>query len=127
MPRRVSHQVPSGFSTASLTNLFVIPLLSAAFFGVGWYFVSSYRMNQNDLVVAEIKKTVIDKTTEDASARAKIREDFLASQMKTADGIAKLDTRLAVAETNQKVANDTLSKIADTLQKITAMPSVGHR
>ena len=117
MPRR--RQPISSFTPASLTNFFGIPFLTALFFGTGWYFVSSYRMNQSDATVAEIKKTVIDKTQEDATARAKIRDDFLASQMKTADGIAKLDTRLAVAETNQKIANDTLSKISDTLQKIT--------
>ena len=119
-PRRRTYKEPPPTVTfGNLLNLFAIPLLTALIFGTGWYFVTSYRLNQSDVTVAEIKKTVIDKTQEDATARAKIRDDFLASQMKTADGIAKLDTRLAVAETNQKIANDTLSKISDTLQKIT--------
>jgi hypothetical protein len=120
MPRR---RQASSFTFASLTNLIAIPLITALFLFVGWYFVTSYRMNQNDITIAEIKKTVIDKTTEDNAARAKIRDDFLASQVKTAEGIAKLDTRLAVAETTQKTQLETLNKIADSMQKLTMMPN----
>jgi hypothetical protein len=114
---------PSGFTSGNLTNLAAIPLLTGIITLAGWYYVTSYRLDRSDIALATVNKLVIDKTAEDTAARSKIRDDFLASQVKTAEGIAKLDTRLAVAETNQKTANDTLSKIADTLQKITAIPA----
>jgi hypothetical protein len=129
MPRRQpvryrNVQQGSGFTIGNLTNLAAIPLLTGIITVAGWYYVTSYRLDRNDIAIKAISETVVAKTKDDTAARDKIREEFLSAQMKTAEGIAKLDTRLAVAETNQKTANDTLSKIADTLQKITTM--TGH-
>ncbi len=125
MPKRSTYRQPktTGFSVGSLTNLGAIPVLTAIITVAGWYYVTSYRLNQYAEDLSRVNKAVIEKAEVDDHARAKIRDEFLASQIKTAEGIAKLDTRLAVAETNQKTANDTLGKIADTLQKITTIPA----
>lgn len=123
MTRRNPAKHDTGFSIGSLTNLGAIPILTALVTISGFYYVTKDQLERHDEAIKTITKTVTDKTAEDSTARAKIRDDFLASQIKTAEGIAKLDTRLAVAETNQKVANDTLKTIADTLQRITVIPT----
>ena len=124
MPRRRVQPKPelSGFSLGSLTNLGAIPLLTAIVTLSGFYYVTKDQLVRQGEDIKSVTKTVTEKTNEDSAARQKIRDEFLAAQMKTTDGIAKLDTRLAVAETNQKTANDTLAKIADTLNKIATMP-----
>ena len=130
--RSVAVQEPQnfGFTLGNLTNLMAIPLLTGGIILIGFYYTTSGTLMRygDDIKTLNSKletttKVVTDKTTDDAVARAKIRDDFLASQLKTAEGIGKLDTRLAVAETNQKIANDTLNKIADSLQRITAIPA----
>lgn len=68
-------------------------------------------------------KVTTDKAQEDATSRVKIREDFMANQQKMTEVLGKLDTRLAVAENNQKAANDQLGKIVDLLQRPPAVPS----
>jgi hypothetical protein len=116
-------QEPSGFNLASIIQLLTIPLATGGIILIGFYYTTNSTLTRYGDDIKTIKTTVDTKVEADTAARAKIRDDFLASQIKTAEGIAKLDTRLAVAETNQKIANDTLSKIADTLQKATAMPT----
>ena len=76
--------------------------------------------------ITQIKTEIKQANSEDLAAKAKIRDEFLASQVKTAEGIAKLDTRLAVAETTQKTQLETLNKIADNLQRIMTMPAAGR-
>jgi hypothetical protein len=110
----------TSFTLGNLTNLGAIVATIGAI--SGFYYLTTYRLDQYSADISKVNKLVVEKTTVDDAARSKIRDDFLASQIKTAEGIAKLDTRLAVAETNQKAANDTLSKIADTLQRITTLP-----
>ncbi len=111
-----------GFSLGALTNLGAIPILTAIFTVGGFYYITNSTLTRHTADIDQIKVEVKKGNEDDTAARAKIRDEFLAAQMKTSDGIGKLDTRLAVAETNQKIANDTLSKIADTLTKITTMP-----
>lgn len=120
-PRHYRLVKQPGFTTGNLTNLFVIPILSGIFAFGGFYYLTNAVLTRHGDDIAQIKTDIKQGNTEDAAAKAKIRDDFLAAQMKTSDGIAKLDTRLAVAETNQKAANDTLTKIADTLQRITTV------
>ena len=62
-------------------------------------------------------KLTADRVQEDSAARIKIREDFMTNQQKMTEVLGKLDTRLAVAETNQKATNDQLGKIVDLLQR----------
>jgi predicted nucleic acid-binding Zn-ribbon protein len=103
----------------------VIPLATAAISLIGFYFSTNSTLlrygediKSLNSKINETHSVVAAKTEDDSKARAKIRDDFLASQVKTAEGIAKLDTRLAVAETQQTTANAQLSKISDTLEKI---------
>ena len=112
-----------GFTAGNLTNLAAIPVITAILAVGGFYYLTNYRMEHNENAISKISETVVSKTSEDTVARNKIRDEFLAAQMKTAEGIAKLDTRLAVAETTQKTQLDTLTKISDTLQRFEAMPS----
>ena len=121
--KKTAHQEQSGFTIGNLTNLMAIPLLTGAIILIGFYYTTNSTLMRYGEDIKTVNKLVTDKTTEDSAARTKIRDDFLASQIKTAEGIAKLDTRLAVAETNQKIANDTLSKISDSLTKITTLPA----
>ena len=114
------HDANSGFSLGSLTNLGAIPILTALFSVGGFYYVTNGTLSRHGDDITQIKTKVEATVVEDTAARNKIRDEFLASQVKTAEGIGKLDLRLAVAETNQKTANDTLSKIADSLNRITA-------
>ena len=115
-----------GGLTATLINVGGIPLITAIFILVGFYFTTSGTLVKYGEDIKTLKSTVDTKVEVDTTARAKIREDFLASQVKTAEGIAKLDTRLAVAEQQQKTSNETLTKISDTLTKITTLPVRGR-
>jgi len=132
--RRSAPVVASGFSWGSLTNLFAIPIVTGVIVMSGFYYVTNDKLGRYGADIVRINdkieisnKSVLDKTAEDAAARAKIRDEFIAAQMKTADGIGKLDTRLAVAEANQKIANEQLTKISDSLQKIVAFPPPRNR
>lgn len=118
---------PTTFGLDRILNLGAAPIITALVTLVGFYFSTNAALKQQGdeqkataAKVEAISKQVADKTDADTSARVKIREDFLASQVKTAEGIAKLDTRLAVAETQQNIANQQLQKIADTLEKLSS-------
>jgi predicted nucleic acid-binding Zn-ribbon protein len=105
----------------NITNLLAIPVLTGIIAVTGFYYITTYRLDEYRADIDKVNKIVAEKASTDDAARNKIRDDLLANQVRTAEGISKLDTRLAVAETNQKTANDTLQKIADTLQRITTV------
>lgn len=120
-------EVSSPFSVDRILSLTATPAIAGLVAMVGFYFtVNATLQRQGDeqkttaARVEAVTKLVEQKKTDDDASREKIREAFLASQTKTNDGIAKLDVRLAIAETNQKVANDELKKIADSLAKISS-------
>ncbi len=119
--RRRPPRVSEGYSIGSLTNLGAIPIITAIFTVGGFYYVTNGTLTRHTEDIVQIKTEIKQATDVDSAQRAKIRDEFLAAQMKTSDGIGKLDTRLAVAETQQKVANDTLSKIAESLNRITTV------
>jgi hypothetical protein len=125
-PYRPSVQKSSGFTLGNLTNLAAIPLITAIFSVGGFYYVTNGTLTRHGDDITQIKTEIKQGNTEDLAAKAKIRDEFLASQVKTAEGIAKLDTRLAVAETTQKTQLETLNKIADNLQRIMTMPAAGR-
>lgn len=114
---------PSGFTLGNLVNLGAIPLITGSIILIGFYYTTSGTLIRYGEDIKVLRTTVDTKVESDTTARTKIREDFLASQVKTAEGIAKLDTRLAVAEQQQKTANEALAKISDSLQRISTMPS----
>jgi hypothetical protein len=91
----------------------------------GFYYVTNYKLETAAEQIKTINskleaasKTIEVKSSDDTVQRDKIRETFLASQVKTTEGIAKLDTRLAVAEKQQETTNATLNKISETLSTI---------
>lgn len=124
-PVEVAEPVKSGFTIGNLVNLGGIPLITAVITISGFYYVTNYKLETQDQAIKSLSvkleaagKTITDKSSDDTVQRDKIRETFLASQVKTTEGIAKLDTRLAVAEKQQENINLTLTKISDTLSKI---------
>lgn len=132
-PVEVAEPVKSGFTLGNLVNLGGIPLITAIITISGFYYVTNFKLESygEQIKVLNNKielagKSITDKSTDDTAQREKIREAFLTSQTKTNEGIAKLDTRLAVAEKQQETANAALSKISETLSKISTL-SGGNR
>lgn len=124
-PVEVAEPVKSGFTLGNLVNLGGIPLITAIITVSGFYYVTSYRLDEQDRTVRSLSsklegagKVISDKSADELAQREKMRDAFLASQAKTTDGIAKLETRLAVAEKQQETANATLNKISETLSQI---------
>lgn len=126
-PVEVAEPVKSGFTIGNLVNLGGIPLITAVITISGFYYVTNFRLEANDQAIKTLTtklegagKVLADKTLDDTAQREKMRDAFLASQTKTNEGIAKLDTRLAVAEKQQETANAALNKISETLSKISS-------
>ena len=126
-PVEVAEPVKSGFTLGWLVNLGGVPLITAALTFAGFYYSTNYRLETYGDQIKSINvklenagKTIADKTTDDTAQREKMRDAFLASQTKTNEGIAKLDTRLAVAEKQQETANTALNKIRETLSTISS-------
>ncbi len=129
-PVEVAEPVKSGFTIGNLVNLGGIPLITAVITVSGFYYVTNYRLEQQaesiktlNLKLESAGKVVTDKAADDTAQREKMRDAFLASQSKTNEGIAKLDTRLAVAEKQQETANAALTKISETLSQISTFGS----
>lgn len=120
MSRATTRGYDNGFNLSSIVQLTFIPAMTAIVVLIGFYFTTSSTLTRYGEDIKTLKGVVDSKVEADIAARNKIREDFLATQLKTADGIAKLDTRLAVAETNQKTQLDTLNRISETLSKISS-------
>lgn len=126
-PVEVAEPVKSGFTLGWLVNLGGVPLITAALTFAGFYYGTNYRLEsygeQIKAINAKLEissKVIADKSSDDTAQREKIREAFLTSQTKTNEGIAKLDTRLAVAEKQQETANTALNKISETLSTISS-------
>jgi hypothetical protein len=118
----------SEFTLASLLlNLGGGPILTAAAIMIGFYFTTNADIKQLNQKLETAGKTISDKTADDTAQREKIRDAFLSLQAKTNEGIGKLDTRLAVAEQQQKTANEALTKISETLTKISSFPQARGR
>lgn len=114
-------QHSSGFTLASLTQLAAIPIITGGITLVGFYYSTNSQLARYSDELKAISSSVATKTADDSAQREKIRDSFLQLQAKTNEGIAKLDTRLAVAEAQQATTNQTLVKISDTLERISTM------
>lgn len=120
-PRVVYRDVPqqAGPFTVDRVVGWLAPMALAALVALtGFYYTTNSTVQQQSEQIKQLQKLVSDKTDTDNAQRDKIRESFLASQTKTNEGIAKLDTRLAIAEEQQKVANTQLTKIGDSLERL---------
>lgn len=126
-PVEVAEPIKSGFTLGNLVNLGGIPLITAALTFAGFYYSTNFRLESYGEQIKTLNsklegasKVISDKSVDDSAQREKIREAFLTSQTKTNEGIAKLDTRLAVAEKQQETANTALNKISETLSTISS-------
>ncbi len=107
------------FDAAGLINMAAIPVLSAGLGLVGWYYLTSDTLKRHDDAIKTIQIESREQGATEAKAREDARKVFLDNQIKTTEVLGKLDTRLAVSETKQEVTNQTLSKIADELSRLT--------
>ncbi len=106
-----------GFNAATLFQVVLIPFVTGGIILAGFYYTTGDTLKRHD---KELELLTTNAKVE-SGAREKVRDEFLISQQKIGDNIAKLDTRLAVSETKQETANQTLQKIADELSKISAI------
>lgn len=121
MPRQQRPPPPhSGFNLATLVQIGAIPVLTIVFYFVGNYFITGNTLSEHTKELASIEHQRQRDREDEQLVREKTRQQYMDYQQKTTDILSKLDTRLAVSETKQEVANQTLSKIADQLTKIGA-------
>jgi hypothetical protein len=123
MPRRLNNG--SSFTAAAWLQILAVPIVSGAIIITGFYYTTGARLSEHDAAILDIKKTNASELSdakkdkdEEARSREKTRNEYLTYQQKTNDILGKLDTRLAVSETKQETANQTLQKIADQLSRI---------
>lgn len=115
MPRRRA----SHFNLATFTALAVLlPLLTVGLNIVSDWILKGNKLEENTKAIASIEKRSLTDRAEEQKKREEIRDQYFTYQQKTNEILSKLDTRLAVSETKQEVANQTLSKIVDQLSRI---------
>src|SRR5216683_6164657 len=87
-----------------------IPVAALA---AGFYFTTNARLSESDksfelinkrfetviTSVEEVKKKTIETGNKDAEGRSKVRDEFIKAQNETNQSLARVDTKLAVAET----------------------------
>lgn len=120
--RRSPAITPASAVTITLKQAMVAAAIILAAGGAYGSIVWTQSLQSDDIRTIKTKlessaKLSSDKAQEEVGARNKIREDFMANQQKMTEVLGKLDTRLAVAEANQKATNDQLGKIVDLLQR----------
>ena len=111
------------FTAGSIMNLLAIPVLSAGLGLVGWYYLTSDTLKRHDDAIKTIQVESKVATEEERKARDDARKTFLDNQLKTTEVLGKLDTRLAVSETKQETANQTLKEIVQELSRISTTSS----
>jgi hypothetical protein len=112
---------PSPFNLGTLINVGGIPLLTIGFGVLAFYFTTGATLTQHSAAIEKLQIETKTTTDVDLKAKEELRKQFLEAQNKNLEILGKLDTRLAVAETKQETANQTLSKIADELSRITSI------
>ena len=117
MPRRVNH----GFNLATVAQIGLIPILSVAFYFITTWATTGDRLAQHDTAIRTLIANSQSNKEEEDKAREKTRAEFMSYQQKTTEILGKLDTRLAVSETKQETANQSLQKIVDELARINSV------
>ena len=117
MPRRRHDN--HGFNLATLLQVGLIPIITGFIILIGFYYVTGATLTRHDKQLDVLTET----SQKEAKAREAVRNEYLTSQQHIVENLGKLDTRLAVSETKQETANQTLSRIADELGKISAISS----
>jgi len=106
--RRQEAPPPSVLNAGTVVNVLGIPLISGIIVLSGFYYLTNDTLHRHDDAIKSIQVE-----------RDQSRKQFLDNQVRTTEILGKLDTRLAVAETKQETANQTLSRIADEITKLT--------
>lgn len=120
MPRRQNH---SGFNWATVVQIGAIPIITGVFILSGFYYVTGNTLTRHDQQLQLLQASQAKDKEDESKQREKVRAEYMAYQQKNTEILSKLDTRLAVSETKQETANQTLAKIADELTKISAATS----
>lgn len=118
-PRVYRHESP--FNLGTLINVGGIPVLSAGFIFIGFYFTTGDTLRQHEKSIAEMKQHATDFSEKELKQREETRKLFSDAQQKNVELLSTMNTRLAVQETKQEAANQTLTKIADELARITSI------
>ena len=116
MPR----QRDRGFNTATLFQVAAIPVITGCIILIGSYYVTGDTLSRHSKEIEALQTKTQKDREDETKSREKSRTEYLNYQQKTNEILGKLDTRLAISETKQETANQTLSKIADELAKINA-------
>lgn len=107
-----------GFNTATVVQVGLIPILTVIIGLTGFYFTTGDTIKRHELEITALQNNNKSRTEQEEKEREKIRSEYFSYQQKTNEILGKLDTRLAVSETKQETANQTLSKIAEELTRI---------
>lgn len=97
-------QPATSFTWGSIINLGAIPLITAAVFFIGQWFVNKDTTARNE---TEIKAEKIE--------REKMRENFFTSQNQLIQVLNKLEARMSVSEKQQELTNRQLDKLGDLI------------
>lgn len=111
MPRRSGRY---GFNLATIVQVGLIPLITVVGIMVGFYYTTGDALRRHEIELGDLRKT----DDKNGRAREQIAKQFLEYQQKNNEILGKLDTRLAVSETKQEIANQTLGRIAEELARI---------
>lgn len=103
----------SVFNSGTIVNVFGIPILTAALIGTGFYFTTRDELQRHDVAIAK-----------DDSAREALRNEFLESMRKTADGIGEINKHSAVQDEQVKQTISALDKISVQLDSFRNSVSV---
>ena len=107
---------------ATVVQVGLIPIITGIIILSGFYYVTGATLTRHDKEIELINHNA----SAESKARENVRNEYLLSQAKISDNLAKLDTRLAVSETKQETANQTLAKIADQLSRISGVTVRGQ-
>ncbi len=107
-----------GFNTATLVQIAGIPVLTAGVYFVMQWALTGDTLKRHDDAIKTIQVEAKANIDAEIKAREDARKTFLDNQLKTTEILGKLDTRLAVSETKQETANQTLKEIAQELTRI---------
>jgi N-acyl-D-aspartate/D-glutamate deacylase len=119
MPRRRPKE--HGFNLATVVQIGIIPIATVGIYYIGNYFLTGDTLARHTQEIAKITQNAEKFQNKETEARQKLRDEYLANQSRTNEILGKLDTRLAVSETKQETANQTLRIIADQLGRITSV------
>lgn len=119
MPR--ARKQSSVFNAGTVINVASIPLLSGLVVLIGWYFLTNDTLRRHDDAIRSIQTQAKLTAEDEHKDREASRKVFLDNQTKTTEVLSKLETRLSVQETKQEFANQTLTKIADEIAKLSVI------